>query len=74
MLQSRGKSNQPPLQTIQVTGHELILINTSLHYYLDFLRSSNPALYQQAAPIIQNFISRLHGQLPPRRDQEGPHA
>jgi hypothetical protein len=58
-------SPQLDLRTIQVTGCELIVIQAALPHYLDFLRSSNPALYQQAAPMIKSFVLRLHDQLPP---------
>jgi hypothetical protein len=58
----------PSLRTIQVTDSELIFIHVALHHYQDFIRP-NQELYQQVAPHIQNFIQRLHDQLPPRKDQ-----
>jgi hypothetical protein len=57
-----------PLRTIQVTDSELIFLQAALHHYQDFIRP-NQELYQQAAPLIQNFILRLRDQLPPRKDQ-----
>jgi hypothetical protein len=67
------RSLQPPLRTIQVTDAELIVIQAALSHYLEFLRASNPDLYQQAAPHVSQLINRLHDQLPPRKDRiEGP--
>jgi hypothetical protein len=63
------KSLQPPLSPIQVTNSELIFVQAALQHYLDFLRASNPELYQQAALHISRLIDRLHGQLPPRKDR-----
>jgi hypothetical protein len=63
------KSLQPPLRTIQVTDSELIFVQAALPHYLDFLRASNPNLYQQAVPHISHLINRLHDQLPARKDR-----
>lgn len=62
------RSLQPPLKTIQATDNEIIILQAALHHYQDFLRH-DPKLYQQAAPLIQNFILRLHEQLPPGKDR-----
>jgi hypothetical protein len=72
MQQSRigptGKVLQPPLRIIQATDCEIIMLQTALRHYLDFIRS-NQELYQQAAPHIFHFIDRLHEQLPPREER-----
>lgn len=65
------KSLQPLLRTIEVTNSELIFIQAALPHYLDFLRASNPELYQQAVPHFSRLINRLHDQLPPREERIG---
>jgi hypothetical protein len=63
------KSLRPLLRTIEVTDNELIIIQAALPHYLDFLRASNPNLYQQAAAHVSHLINRLHDQLPPRKNR-----
>jgi hypothetical protein len=63
------KTLQPLLRTIEATDSELIFIQAALPHYLDFLRTSNPALYQQASSHVSRLINRLHDQLPPRKDR-----
>ena len=58
----------PPLRTIQATDSEIIILQAALHYYRDSIRSDND-LYAKASPLIQNFIQRLHDQLPQRSEQ-----
>jgi len=58
----------PPLKTIQVTDNELIILQAALHHYRDYI-SYDKDLHAKVSPLIQNFIQRLHDQLPPRKDQ-----
>jgi hypothetical protein len=57
-------SFQPPLRTIQATDNEIIILQAALHHYRDYL-SSDKDLHAKASPLIQNFIQRLHDQIPP---------
>jgi hypothetical protein len=62
------KALQPSLRSIQATDNEIIILQAALHHYRDYIRSDKD-FHAQTAPLIQNFIQRLHDQLPPRREQ-----
>lgn len=71
MQQSRFKpitrSLHPPLRTILATDNEIIILLAALQHYQ--ICSSHQGKLAEAVPIIQSFMQRLHGQLPPGKSQ-----
>ena len=57
----------PPLRIIQATDNEIIVLLATLQHYQ--VCDCHQGEIAQAIPLIQNFILRLHSQLPARKDR-----
>lgn len=51
---------------IQASHAEIIILQAALRHYRDYVSYEKELV--RAIPLIQSFIQRLHGQLPPREE------